>query len=135
MNKIAAFLVAGCLSHAAYAASLTSSDTNLGRVKATAVKNGLSVSVDIGDDVPTSAHVIARFQNNQPLMLGRDGLWAPWNGDQQRIDAAAFVLTGKKITFPIFDKLPDGLFYPVSFTVIYRTDAGLKSGTVTVDGP
>lgn len=137
MNKISAAVLAVtiCMGHATLAASLTSTDANLGRVSAATLKDGLSVSVDLGDDVPVATHVVARFQNNQPLMLGRDGLWAPWNGDLQHIDEAAAEAAGKKLTFRIFDKTPDGLFYPVSFTVIYRTDAAIKSGTVTVDGP
>jgi hypothetical protein len=99
------------------------------------VKNGLTVTADLGSDLPGAAHVVARFQNNQPLMLGRDGLWAPWNGDLKRLDAIVPTVADKKIIFRIFDTLPADLFYPVSFTVMYRTDAGLKSGTITVDGP
>jgi hypothetical protein len=139
MNKFVAGLLAaalvGVMGHGAFASSLSPNDTKLGRVKAAALKAGLSVSADLGDDAPSTTHVIARFQNNQPLMLGRDGLWAPWNGDLSKLDDAGATVADKTITFRIFDKLPDALFYPVSFTVVYRTDAGLKSGTITVDGP
>lgn len=124
-----------CLAHPVWAAPLTVDDANLGRVKAATLQDGLNISVDLGDDIPVSTHVIARFQNNQPLMLGGDGLWAPWNGDLAHLDEAAAKTADKKLTFHIFDKLPDGLFYPVSFTVVYRTDAAVKSGTLTVDGP
>ena len=137
MNKLsaAALALTFCVGHAALAASLTSTDADLGRIRAAALHDGLSVSVDLGDDAPFATHVVARFQNNQPLMLGRDGLWAPWNGDLHHIDEAAADTVGKKLIFRIFDSAPDEMFFPVSFTVMYRTDAAIKSGTITVDGP
>ncbi len=119
----------------AFAATLSATDANLGREKAAALKEGLDIAVDIGDDLPTTTHIIARFQNNQPLMQGSDGLWAPWNGDALKLDNVAVTPADGKLVFHIFGRLPDGLFYPVSFTVAYRTADGLKSGTLTVDAP
>jgi hypothetical protein len=124
-----------CAVQTAAAASLSPADTNLGRVKASLLKDGLTVTIDLGEDIPTATHVIARFQNNQPLMRGRDGLWAPWAGDMKQIDEAAAAVVDKKLIFRILDAKPGALFYPASFTVVYRTDAGVKSGTITVDGP
>jgi len=62
-------------------------------------------------------------------------LWAPWAGDIKQMDEAAAIVADKKLIFRILDAKPDALFYPASFTVVYRTDAGVKSGTITVDGP
>jgi len=132
---VTALAIAAGIAPAAWASSLTPHDTDLGRVKASALTDGLSISVDLGNDKPSSSHVVARFQNNQPLMLGADGLWAPWDGSLAGIDHAAATIANGKLTFRIFDTIPSGLFYPVSFTVIYRTDADLKSGTLTVDAP
>jgi hypothetical protein len=132
---ITALAIVAGIAPAAWAASLTPGDTDLGRIKASALTEGLSVSVDLGDDTPSSTHVIARFQNNQPLMLGPDGLWAPWDGNFARIDQTNATIANGKLTFRILDTLPDGLFYPASFTVIYRTGEDLKSGTLTVDAP
>ena len=126
----AGFAVAALLSQPAAAM-----DLDLDRIAATQVKDGLSITVDVGDDVPTAVSVIARFQNNQPLMLGRDGLWAPWNGDLQKLDDVGATPDKGKLTLRVFDHLPKDLFFPVSFTVAYRTAEGLKSGTLVVDGP
>jgi hypothetical protein len=137
MNRfsLAALAIMTCAVQTATAASLSPADTSLGRVKAAALKDGLTVTVDLGEDIPTATHIIARFQNNQPLMRGRDGLWAPWTGDMKQIDDAAAVIAGDKLIFRILDSKPEALFYPASFTVVYRTEAGVKSGTITVDGP
>jgi hypothetical protein len=124
-----------CVAGPVSAATLSAGDTNLGRVKAAAIQDGLNITVDLGGDVPTATHIIARFQNNRPLMQGPDGLWAPWNGDLSKLDDVAVLPAGEKLIFQIFDRLPEGLFYPVSFTLVYRTAEGLKSGTLTVDGP
>jgi hypothetical protein len=137
MNRFSLAVVAvmTCAFQTAAAASLSPADTNLGRVKAPVLKDGLTISVDLNGDVPSATHVLVRFQNNQPLMLGRDGLWALWNGDPTRLDEAGAVVADKKIVFRIFDKLPDAFFYPVSFTVMYRAGDVLKSGTITLDEP
>lgn len=119
----------------ASAATLSTSDADLGRVAAAALTNGLEISVEIGDDRPTATHIVARFQNNQPVMQGADGLWAPWNGDHSKLDDVGATLAGGRLTFHLLDRPPEDLFYPVSFTVIYRTDEGYKSGTLVVDGP
>ena len=142
MIKRAACMLAAlvCLAHGALAqtltpAPLTPAGTDLGRVAAKTLTDGLSITVDIGEDVPTATHLIVRFQNNQPLMRGADGLWATWNGDPQRLDEAGAVAADRKLVFQIFPRLPDAFFYPVSFTVAYETAGGVKSGTLTVDGP
>jgi hypothetical protein len=119
----------------ANAASLSSIDADLGRVHAADLSEGLSISVDLGGDVPSATHVIARFQNNRPHMRGTDGLWAPWNGDVNTLDDAGAAIADGILIFDVLEGLPTGLFYPVSFTVVYRTTAGLKSGTIVVDGP
>jgi len=131
----AALAAALCFAGPASAATLSAEGTDLGRAKAAALQDGLNITVDLGGDVPTATHIIARFQNNQPLMQGTDGLWAPWNGDLSKLDDVAVLAAGGKLIFKIFDRLPEALFYPVSFTVVYRTTDGLKSGTLTVDGP
>ena len=119
----------------AFADSLDLADRNLGRVVAEKLESGLEIVIDVGDDNPTATHIIARFQNNQPLMRGADGLWAPWNGDPQALEDAGASLADRRLTFYVFDQLPADMFYPVSFTVAYRTPAGLKSGTLTLDAP
>lgn len=126
-----AFFIAAPVS----AATLSPGDTDLGRITAAKSTDGLIISVDVGYEIPLATHIIARFQNNQPLMRGRDGLWAPWDGDPAKLDDVGVTPAAGKLTFPIFDHLPDGLFYPVSFTVITRNAEGLKSGTLVVDGP
>ncbi|MBY0510297.1 MAG: hypothetical protein K2P94_09095 [Rhodospirillaceae bacterium] len=137
MNRfaLAALAVMTCAVQAAAAASLSSADTNLGRVKAAVLQEGLTVTIDLGDDIPTATHIIARFQNNQPLMRGRDGLWAPWAGDMTQLDEVTAVVADKKLIVRVLDAKPEALFYPASFTVVYRTETGVKSGTITVDGP
>jgi hypothetical protein len=118
------------------AASLSTDGVDLGRVSAASVKDGLNVTVELGDDMPAATHIIARHQNNQPLMRGADGFWAPWDGEPGTLEDVAAIVSDRKLTFHIFDRLPEDLFYPAIFTLTYRTAAdGLKSGTIVVDGP
>ena len=114
---------------------LSSTGADLGRVSVSGLDNGLRLTVDIGEDQPSAAHVIARFQNNQPLMQGRDGLWAPWSGDQVRLDEAATSATHGRLTFHLLTAPLPELFFPVSFTLIYRTHGEVKFGILVVDGP
>lgn len=131
----AALLAILIVAFPATAATLSTSDADLGRIAAAALTDGLEITVEIGEDRPIAAHVVARFQNNQPVMRGADGLWAPWDGDPGRLDDVGARLADGRLTFRLLDRQPEDLFYPVSFTVMYRTDAGFKSGTLVVDGP
>src|SRR5688572_2120434 len=90
---------------------LSESGTDLGRVTAIAARGSLEVSVDAAGDTPEATHIIARFQNNQPLMKGRDGLWALWDGDTATLDEAGAVFDGKKITFQLLSE-PAEPFFP-----------------------
>ncbi len=117
------------------AATLSPDDTDLGRITAAKAADGLVIAVDADDKMPLATHVVARFQNNQPLMRGRDGLWAVWDGDPAHLDDVGVIPAEGKFSFAIFDRLPAGLFFPVSFTVIVQGATGLTSGTLVVDGP
>ena len=128
-------LMAVVLASPAPAATLSPHDADLGRVSASALTNGLSVTVDVGGDVPLTTHVIARFQNNRPLMRDGEGQWTPWNGSVQALSDSHATLNGSTLVFPILTWLPRDLFYPISVTVAYQTADGVKSGTLVIDAP
>jgi hypothetical protein len=119
----------------AQAASLSPAGADLGRLNAADITGALTVTVELEGDRPAASHVIARFQNNQPLSLGRDGLWAPWDGSPATLDEAGAETANGVMTFRLMERVPADLFYPVAFTLIYDTPAGRKSGTLVLDGP
>jgi hypothetical protein len=132
---LSAFFLAGALTWPAAAATLSDGDTNLGRISAQALPQGLTIPVDLDGDIPLATYVIARFQNNRALMRTSDGSWLPWDAETSALAESGATLTGDTLIFRIVDWVPSGLFFPVSFTVAYRTASGLKSGTVVIDAP
>jgi hypothetical protein len=119
----------------AFGGTLSTAGADLGRVNAATLAKGLVVTAELGDDRPLAAHVIARFKNNEPLTLGRDGLWEPWDGDVATLPEASAVVADGKIAVRVLDSVPEQLFYPVYFTLVYRTPAGMKFGTLVLEGP
>ncbi len=117
------------------AAELLAIENHVVRIEAAAISDGLTIVLESEEASPVTTHVIARFQNNRPLMLGTDGKWATWNGLLKNLDDAGANVKYGKMYFQIFDQRPPDLFYPVSFTVAYRTNQKLHSGTIVVHGP
>lgn len=129
---IAAF---ACLIGRADAASLSELGTDLGRVHVSSLSDGLAVTVDLDGAVPQGTFLIARFQDNQPLMKASDGYWQPWDGDTATLADANLVTSEASITFPIVGQFAADFSFPVVFTVGVKTGTGVRSAFIAVDGP
>jgi hypothetical protein len=124
-----------CLVGSAEAASLSEAGTDLGRVNGATLPEGLSVAVELGGIVPQGSFLIARFQDNPPLMKASDGLWQPWDGDTATLVDAGAVASADSITFPIVGEFAADFSFPVVFTIGVKTESGPRSAFIAVDGP
>lgn len=128
-------LLALMFAGAAQAASLSEAGTDLGRVNASTLSAGLSVTVDLEDAQAQTAFLIARFQDNRPLMKASDGLWEPWDGDTATLADAGLRVSEGTITFPIVGEFAPEFSFPCVFTIGVVTEAGVRSAFIVVDGP
>lgn len=113
---------------------LSDGGTMLGRVSVSDLEPQLQLTVGLGDDEPEATYVIARFQNNRPQQRRTDGSWVHWNETTNGlIDNALALNDDGTLTFPLTSVDLSQHFLPITFTVAYRTEGGLKSGYVVVD--
>jgi len=127
-------LLAG-LTGRADAASLSEAGTDLGRVSVASLAEGLALTVELDGAVPNGTFLIARFQDNQPLMKASDGYWQPWDGDMATLADAHLVTSETSVTFPIVGEFAPDFSFPVVFTVGVKTETGVRSAFIAVDGP
>lgn len=118
---------------AASAATLTDSGANFGRRSAADLPKGLTVTVAGPAATPDACFVIARYQDNRPLMLARDGLWEPWDGDPATLTDSGCVHEADQLAFEITTNPLSDMPFPVVFTFGYRFLGETRSGFLTVD--
>lgn len=89
----------------------------------------LEIRVDAAGDEVLSAHAILRLAStNIALMRDRDGFWTDFSGRREDLIESAAYRDGDDLVFKIFRTPPEGLLGPLTVTVAYRTEAGLKFG-------
>ncbi|MDX2143388.1 MAG: hypothetical protein SFV19_08540 [Rhodospirillaceae bacterium] len=123
-----------CSAQAA-AVRLSAAGTDLGVVGAPAEPADFTVSVDVSGERPQHPFVVARFQNNQPLMLGVDGAWTAWDGDNATLHDAAVTASGHALEYVVPARSLPAPFFPVTFSVGYWSGGEMVFGHFTVTEP
>jgi len=123
-------LVAGPL--AAHDAVLSEAGTDLGRVLRSDLPAGLEIPVAI-DGYASEGFIVARFQNNQPLMKTADGVWTPWDGDIGTLERVTVAMNNGAARFTVGTWPTPDVLAPCTFTFGYWSEGVLKFGYVTVD--
>jgi hypothetical protein len=116
-------------------ARLTPMGTDLGRLIAPAELSDFNVVVDISGDRPERPFVIARFQNNQPMMQGADGTWWPWDGDEASLQQVGVASAGTALAFAVAARALPIRFFPVTISIGYWSAGVMTFGHFTVSEP
>jgi hypothetical protein len=126
---LAAFLIAPAEARVA----LSVAGVDLGRVQRSTWSG--EINVVVGNDAwPQQGFIVARFQNNQPLMKSADGSWTPWDGDFATLEFVNIAPNDGALRFGVGEWPTADVLAPCTFTVGYRAEDGLKFGYLTVDG-
>ncbi len=89
-------------------------------------------TVDLGEDSPLATHAMRRTGTGSALQRTFDGTWIPWDGSVETLTDNGFAESGRKLTFDLFNGDLSNEFFPINYTVAYRTEAGLKFGVFQV---
>lgn len=89
-------------------------------------------TVDLGEDSPLATHAMRRTGAGSALQRTFDGTWIPWDGSVETLTDNGFAESGRKLTFDLFNGELSNEFFPINYTVAYRTEAGLKFGVFQV---
>ncbi len=89
-------------------------------------------TVDLGEDSPLATHAMRRTGTGSTLQRTFDGTWIPWDGSVETLTDNGFAESGRKLTFDLFNGDLSNEFFPINYTVAYRTEAGLKFGVFQV---
>jgi hypothetical protein len=89
-------------------------------------------TVQLGGDVPLATHVITKTTDGKTLQRTALGEWVPWDRDEATLIDNRFKPSGGALTFKVDDGSLMDRFFPVSYTVAYRTETGLNFGVFAV---
>ena len=89
-------------------------------------------TVQLGGDVPLATHVITKTTDGRTLQRTALGEWVPWDRDEATLINSRFTPSGGNLTFKVDDGSLMDRFFPISYTVAYRTETGLKFGVFSV---
>jgi hypothetical protein len=92
----------------------------------------LKAAIVVGDDVPLSTHVALHRPTSELLQRTTSGTWVPWDGRGDSLIDNGFQASAGKLTFDIANGGLSGEFFPLTYTLAYRTKAGLKFGVFEV---
>lgn len=114
--------------------SLTTAGVDLGRIHRAALPAQVELLASADQEGAARGFMIARFQNNQPLMKSADGSWQPWNGDAATLEFVNVSALDGVLRFPVGAWPTEDVLAPCTFTFGYQSAEGLKFGYFTVDG-
>ena len=113
---------------------LSENGSLIGRFSVADLAPTLRLTVNLGEDVALSTHVMARFQNNRPQQLTETGAWVWWDETRDSLIDTGFTPNDDgTLTFDLVSQDLSQHFLPVIFTVAYQTEDKLKSGYVVID--
>ncbi len=135
MKKYLAAAVFVCaFASAASAESLSVAGVDLGRINRSNLPTRVELMASADEGYTAQGFIVARFQNNQPLMQSADGTWRAWNGDESALEFVNIYGPDGVLRFPIGTWPTEDVLGPATFTIGYKSAEGLKFGYFTVDG-
>ncbi len=92
----------------------------------------ISRTVHLGSEVPLATYVITKSTDGKSLQRTALGEWVPWDRDKATLIDNRFTPSGGTLTFKVDDGSLMDRFFPISYTVAYRTETALKFGVFSV---
>ncbi len=111
---------------------LRSSGTALSGMLVDPAHARINRTVQLGGEVPLATHVITKTADGKALQRTARGQWVPWDRDEATLIDSRFTPSGGALTFEVVDGSLMDRFFPVSYTVAYRTETALKFGVFSV---
>ena len=111
---------------------LRSSGTALSSVIVDPAHAHITRTVQLGREVPLATHVITKTADGKSLQRTALGEWVPWDRDEATLIDNRFTPSGGALTFEVVDGSLTERFFPISYTVAYRTETALKFGVFSV---
>ncbi len=111
---------------------LRSSGTALSGMLVDPAHARINRTVQLGGEVPLATHVITKTVDGKSLQRTALGEWVPWDHDEATLIDNRFTPSGGALTFKVVDGSLADRFFPISYTVAYRTETALKFGVFSV---
>lgn len=89
-------------------------------------------TVDLAGDTPLSTHVMLHQAAGPSLQRTEEGTWVPWDGHIDSLIDNRFTPANGGVTFEVIKGDLSDDFFPMTFTVAYRTESGLMFGSFQV---
>ncbi len=89
-------------------------------------------TVDLAGDTPISTHVMLHQAAGPSLQRTEEGTWVPWDGHEDSLIDNRFTPADGGVTFEVAKGDLSDEFFPMTFTVAYRTESGLMFGSFQV---
>ncbi len=111
---------------------LRSSGTALSTITVDPAHAHITRTVELGGEVPLATHVITKTTDGKSLQRTALGEWVPWDRDEATLIDNRFTPSGGALTFKVVEGSLTDRFFPISYTVAYRTETALKFGVFSV---
>jgi hypothetical protein len=111
---------------------LRSSGTALSTITVDPAHAHITRTVQVGGEVPLATHVITKTTDGKSLQRTALGKWVPWDRDEATLIDNRFTPSGGALTFNVVEGSLTDRFFPISYTVAYRTETALKFGVFSV---
>jgi hypothetical protein len=135
MRGVIALAVLGCaFTSTALGESLSVTGIDLGRINRSSLPQQVDLMASGDGSYTEQGFIVARFQNNQPLMKVADGTWQAWDGDASTLAFINIYAPDGVLRFPVGAWPTQDVLGPSTFTIGYKSPEGLKFGYFTVDG-
>jgi hypothetical protein len=92
----------------------------------------LTKEIDLGSDVPLETYVMRHAVAGSAQQRTASGDWIPWDGREETLTDNGFAPVNGRLEFDIAQGDLSNELFPISYSVAYRSDSGLKFGVFQV---
>ena len=111
---------------------LTASGNRLSDIVIDASDVDIVRTVDLAGDALVATHVMAHKAAGPSLQRTDLGTWVPWDGHEDSLIDNRFTPSNGSVTFEVVKGDLSDEFFPMTFTIAYRTESGLQFGSFQV---
>ena len=92
----------------------------------------LTKEIDLGSDVPLETYVMRHAVAGSAQQRTASGDWIPWDGTEETLTDNGFAPLNGRLQFNIVQGDLSNELFPISYSVAYRSESGLKFGVFQV---
>ena len=85
-------------------------------------------TIDLAGDVPLATYVMTNQAAGPSLQRTELGNWVPWDGHGESLINNRFTSSNGRLTFEVIQGDLSDEFFPINFTIAYRTKGNFKFG-------